>query len=216
MAPGGLQPPVLRSHATAPRAGAVAQPGVGAPAARHRRRLHGGISRALRLRSAKTAAQSLARARHRLGHADADDLGVRGLCQRRLSHRALLYRAHRGHESQGAGAGNSRHRGDDNGEPRSARGAAGAEPGNQLPRHQHDARRHSRGYRQGRARTRAQGPRRQDRHHQRIPRRLVLGLQRGFDRDRLAWLRPAGPTRARRNRRARGAADLDGLHARGA
>ncbi len=58
--------------------------------------------------------------------------------------------------------------------------------------------------------------RRQDRHHQRSPRRLVQRLQRRSRHDGLDRIRSGPLARARRGRRARGGADLDVLHARGA
>ena len=60
---------------------------------------------------------------------------------------------------------------------------------------------------------RAQGPGGQDRDHQRERRRMVLRLQRVPRRRGLDRLRPAEDARHQRNRRRRGAADLDQLHA---
>jgi penicillin-binding protein 1A len=58
--------------------------------------------------------------------------------------------------------------------------------------------------------------RRQDRHHQRLDRRLVRRLPAEPGRHRLDRLRPAAQPGQPRNRRRPGAADLDRLHAEGA
>ena len=65
-------------------AGALAQPGVDPPAARHGHRLRDAAHREVRLRPAGAAGEPHARARHRAGHAARHGARLRGLRERRL------------------------------------------------------------------------------------------------------------------------------------
>jgi membrane carboxypeptidase/penicillin-binding protein len=85
-----------------------------------------------------------------------------------------------------------------------------------LQDHRHDGRRRSSWNRGARHAVEAQRPGRQNRHHQRSARRLVLRLQQLARRHRVGRLRPGTFARARRRRQPHGAADVDLFHGRGA
>jgi membrane carboxypeptidase/penicillin-binding protein len=94
--------------------------------------------------------------------------------------------------------------------------AAGDQRRQRLRDDRHDARRHPGRHREAGACARPRRPGRQDRHHQRPPRRLVRRLQRRARGRELGRLRPGAVPGQPRGRWPHGAADVGLLHARGA
>ena len=83
---------VLRPDAHARSAGAVAQPGVGAPARRDRRGFRAQVHHPVRLQAREPAAEPVDVAGHRFADADLGRARLLGVRQRRLPGRALFHR----------------------------------------------------------------------------------------------------------------------------
>ena len=170
--------------------------------------LRAGLHPALRLRSADASRVPDDGPRRRIGDATADGHRLLGVRQWRLSRDALPDRED--HRCQGRGAVRGQARG------RRQRRRARDRPAQRLHHDVDDARRDRLWHRHRRAGAEAPRHRRQDRHHQRQHRRLVLRVQQRHRRRGVDRLRPAAHARHQRDRRRGGAADLDRVHAEGA
>ena len=92
LAPAERQRQLRRADAPARGAGAVAQPGVGAPARRDRRRLRAQVHQPLRHRRTRCCRRTCRCRWHRLAAADVHRRRLRGVRQRRLPGHAVVHR----------------------------------------------------------------------------------------------------------------------------